>query len=141
MQLAGIGDADVGVEIGPGIEHPLEGVERLVVASELDERVAERAVCVGVAGVGIQRSARPGERLLEVVSRQRDGAGAEQAGGILGIDRERVPEDAVRLGVEGWVPVLARLLEVGEAEFREGRRVSRRRCGALLESRDGAVCR
>src|SRR5207245_1798178 len=65
VKLADIGDTNVSVEIGTSVEHALEGRPRLVVAAELDERVAKCALNVWVVWVQpeslLGQFQRPGE--------------------------------------------------------------------------------
>ncbi len=103
VQLAQIGDAGVGGEVGLAVDHRLQlACVGGGVAAELDERVDadERAHVSGA-------HAEP-QRALEVMSRQ-----CELAGGGESVGRARVAQDALGAGVVGRVAGLPHALQVG----------------------------
>src|SRR5262249_53086114 len=70
-QLAGVRDASVRGEARTQPRHLVEGAEGLVVAAELDERVADHAADGGGAGRERQGALAEGERLAEAVAGER----------------------------------------------------------------------
>ena len=51
MKLTEISDADVSIQVRPGIEHLLEGGKSFVVSAKLDEGIPKHSLGVGVFGV------------------------------------------------------------------------------------------
>ena len=79
MQLAQVGDARVGGEVGLAVDHVLQRALGLAVAAELDQRVDEHGV--GRERVGASARARCGraERAAEVVAGERERAALGRA--------------------------------------------------------------
>jgi hypothetical protein len=68
LELAGVGDAGVGGQVGPCVHHRLERLERGVVAPQLDLRVADHTVHAAVVGVDVARPFAPVQRSCEVMA-------------------------------------------------------------------------
>jgi len=124
-QLARIRDPRVGREIRPQRAHPVEHVERLVVATELDERVAEDAVVAGRVRSEPHRLAAEHERLAEAMAGQRERTAGARRGRIPRSELARTVERLLRLRVVGRVAGLPGSLLVGETEQRVALRVGR----------------
>ena len=66
-QLAGVRDPRIAAEAGLQVDHAVEGAERLVVAAELEQGVAEEAVAAGRLRSERHDAACEPKRLAEVV--------------------------------------------------------------------------
>ena len=120
MQLAEVGDARVGVEVGLQVDHPLERALGGVVAAELDLRVDDHAV-------GLHDSRRRGACALavtqagaEVVARVRERAHARERSRVVRLALERGAQRRLGARVLRGVGGLACLLQVRVAERRIG---------------------
>ena len=115
-QLARVRDPRVGGEAGPEARQPVEGRERLAVAAELDERIADDAVAPRGRGRERNRPTAERERLAEAMPRERERAEAARREEVVRGERERTSQHALRFGVVGRIAGLARPLLVREAE-------------------------
>jgi hypothetical protein len=137
LQLPRVRDAGVRLETGLRVDHPLKRLERLPVAPELQLRVADDAVYVGVVWVDPRRAPSVSERGGEIMA-----GGLERASRDVGLevlvvlDPQRPLEHAVRLRVIAGIGRDPRLLHVGRAERGERAPVARALAHALLQSGD-----
>ena len=140
-QLAQIGDARVGAEVGPEIDHRLDGLDRLVVAAELDLGVADHAVGRGVVGIEGAGLLAPVESRGELVAGQRQRAETDHRLDVVAIAGERLVEEGFGFRVVARIARFARLLQIRLAEHRRGRSLVRALVAAqrLLEGPDAGV--
>ena len=117
LELPGVGGAGIGTHRGSDGQHALDGVERLGVTAELDERIAADGEHRRVLRVDRRRLLGPAEALGEVMAGVGQGALARQGLVVaLGPQAQRPVEAALRLGIELRVAGEAGLVDVGEAE-------------------------
>jgi hypothetical protein len=141
VQLAEVGDARVGGEIGLAIDHLLQRAAGLVVAAELDERVDERAERLVDHRRGGPRPLGVGQARAEVVARELERAELGQGARVAGLQREGAAHGALGADVEAGVTGLAHLLQVGAGEQCPAVGAQRGRADGGLELRDPHVGR
>ena len=132
MQLAEVGHARVGGQVGLAVDHLLQGPAGLRVAPELDEGVddgAERRVHRRRQRAGAQGVAQAGP---EVVARELERAALGQRAGVGRAQRERAVDGALGARVEARVAGLAHLLQVRAGQQRPA-------VGALGRGADGGL--
>ena len=135
-QLSRVRDAGVGGEARLEPRQLVEGRERLAVAAELDERVADGAERPRLRGRELAGASREDERLAEAVARERERGEAGERDGALLVQLERPPQHRLGARVVGRVAGLARALLVGEPEQRVRRGVVGALPNLLLEAKD-----
>ena len=117
-QLSRVRDAGVRREARLEPRELVEGRERLAVAAELDERVADGAECPRLGGCERSSTAREDERLAEAMARERERGEAGERDGAVVVELERPPEHRFRPRVVRRVAGLTRALLVGEPQQR-----------------------
>ena len=141
-ELAGVGDACVRGEVGPGVHHRLEGVERAVVSAQLDQRVPDHAVGVGRVRIERRGVTALSERGREVVSRQIQDPEPQRAlDVVVPVEADRSGEHTLRLRVPGRVARDPGLRDVRESERGVAAPVLRQGLQAVLQRGDRAVQR
>ena len=132
-QLTRVGDAGVAAEARLQRDLAVEGTEGLVVAAELEQRVAEQPV----AACGVRRerdgAARQAERCLKVVPAGGQRGKAGERDRVAAVEQARAPKHSVGPPVVRRVGGLARPLQVREPEQRERALVVRALPHVLLE--------
>ena len=118
-QLPGVRDAGVAGERGLDRDHAVEGPERLVVAAELEERVADEAVAARGVRRGGDRPPCEAQRLAELMAARGERREAGEGDRIARVGGESAAQSALGEGVIGDVSRLARPLQVREAEEAE----------------------
>ena len=111
-QLADVGDAGVGTEVGPEIDHRLDRLDGIVVAAELDLRVADDAVDGGVVGIDGAGLLAPIEGGGELMPSQRQGAQPDDCVDVVGVTIEGLLEESFGFGVVAGITGFAHLLQV-----------------------------
>ena len=141
VQLAEVGDARVGREIGAAVDHLLQRAAGRAVAAELDERVDEDAVRLRDVGRGAAGRERVAQARAEVVARGLERGALGQRAGVARGEVERAAQDRVGADVVRRVAGLADLLRVRVRE--EDVAVGAARVGAhgRLEDPDALVGR
>ena len=135
-QLARVRDPCIRGETRLEPRHRVERGERLAVAAELDERVADHAVVAGGARRERTRPPPERERFAEPVSRERERGEPARRDEIVGSEAECPPQHALRLPVPRGIAGLAGPLLVRKAEQPEPVDVSRCRPQRGLELQD-----
>ena len=116
MELAQVRDARVRGEVRTQVVHALGRGDRLVVPSQLDERIDDHALRRGTRRPGRDRPPAPVERGGEVVSREGEAPRGNKQVRIEGRRRERDGEQRVRFRVIGGIAGLPSALEIGRRE-------------------------
>ena len=126
--------------VGRQVDHALHRVERLVVAPQLEQRIAEGAVEQRAVRVDVETELRLGERRVEVVA-GRGESRQPRMGEVVALaeDVQRGSQRAVRQRVVARVHVHLCLLHVGEPERGPGDVVARGGLQPLLETGDHVV--
>ena len=139
-QLPRVRDARVGREAGLEPRQLVKGRERLAVAAELDERVADGAQRPRLRGRELAGAPREDERLAEAVARKCERSEAGERDGALLVQLERPSQHCLGARVVGRVAGLARTLLVGEPEQRVRRGVVGALPNLLLEAEHQRGC-
>ena len=126
-QLPGVRDAGVAGERGLDRDHAVEGPERLVVAAELEERVADEAVAARRVRRGGDRPPCEPQGLAKLMAARRERREAGESDRIARVAGESAAQSALGEGVIGDVARLARPLQVREAEEAERAAILRAR--------------
>jgi len=112
VELAEVGDARVGGEIGAAVDHLLQRAAGGLVAAELDKRVDEDAVRLGDVRGGPARGQSVAQARAEVVARGLERGALGQCAGVARGEMERATQDRVSAHVVRGVAGLADLLRV-----------------------------
>ncbi len=116
MQLAQVRDPAVGAEVGPQIDHGLNGLHSCVVQPQFDLGVADHSIDAWNVGMQLARLLAKCERFTKLVPGQCQGALAQQSFQMLGITFERFVQHSVGLVVKAGIAGFASALEIRPAE-------------------------
>lgn len=129
VQLAVVGDACVGGEVGTHVDHLLQRSACRLITAELDLRVDEHRVGAGELRRDAVRRKSDAQCGAEVVARERQGAEADRCVDVACVARQYATKQGFGACVVRGIGRLARLLQLAVGALRQSRGVRGRRAG------------